>query len=464
MKLKNFVLVGSMAVLGVAFTSCSKGEELYDSGAIVAQQKSEYATNFEKKYGPIDPNQNWDFATMEPIYTLPSIGSAGTRAASATITEKGTGSMIVENSVIRWMSTNLKAGKNNEALGSPFYMLTQNTDFTIVPFYQGNATYYWELWMNVDGNTQKIWDKYDIQYRMSATGDWITPDNLGIPKDAYEVKAKTFTYNITEDAKMYFYLMVWTDESKHSSTNCSYIQTSLEQKMLALENAPRPKNITDDYSVTVIGCEDKRSGDNDFEDLSFIMYGKPAPPVKRVDEVEVRQTKRYMMEDLGTTDDFDFNDVVVDVSEVYNKRITYKVIDAEGHTEFEKEEEIPGTRHQEAIVRAVGGTINFTVKIGTNTITTWTKVPTYAATNMVNTGWNGSSINYDAVLAKFDIKNNDWDPAANNIVVEVDDKGATGGVKTITFPKQGTAPMMIAVDPEQKWMTERSSVPESWWY
>ena len=49
MRLKGLLFVGSMAVLGVAFTSCSKGEELYDSGAIVAQQKSEYATNFEKK-------------------------------------------------------------------------------------------------------------------------------------------------------------------------------------------------------------------------------------------------------------------------------------------------------------------------------------------------------------------------------------------------------------------------------
>ena len=156
---------------------------------------------------------------------------------------------------------------------------------------------------------------------------------------------------------------------------------------------------------------------------------------------------------------FDFNDIVIDVANVYKMKLTF-----DANNMLIDESEIQGTRHQEAIVRAAGGTINFTVKIGTNTITTWTKVPTYAATNMVNTGWNGSSINYDAVLAKFDIEDSDWDPAANNIVVEVDDKGATGGVKTITFPKQGTAPMMIAVDPEQKWMTERSSVPSSWWY
>ena len=49
MKIKSFVLVGSMAVLGVAFTSCSKGEELFDSGAQVAQQKSEYATPYRSQ-------------------------------------------------------------------------------------------------------------------------------------------------------------------------------------------------------------------------------------------------------------------------------------------------------------------------------------------------------------------------------------------------------------------------------
>ena len=120
MKLKNFVLVGSMAVLGVAFTSCSKGEELYDSGAIVAMQKSEYATNFEKKYGPIDPNQTWDFATMEPITYLPSTSSAGTRSGEGDVTQVGeAGKMSIGNAVVTWMHANMEAGKNNSTKGSP---------------------------------------------------------------------------------------------------------------------------------------------------------------------------------------------------------------------------------------------------------------------------------------------------------------------------------------------------------
>ena len=165
MKLRNFVLFGSMAAVCAAFTSCSKGEDLFDSGAIIAQQKSEYATNFEKKYGPIDPNQTWDLAKMDPISSLPSTSPAGTRAEGdvpvtpVSVTKESSGEMSVEKDVINWMLLNMKAGVNNTKKGSPFYLKTQTQSFTIVPFYQGKASYFWELWMNVGGKEVKIWEK-----------------------------------------------------------------------------------------------------------------------------------------------------------------------------------------------------------------------------------------------------------------------------------------------------------------
>ena len=65
-------------------------------------------------------------------------------------------------------------------------------------------------------------------------------------------------------------------------------------------------------------------------------------------------------------------------------------------------------------------------------------------------------------MAKFEVTG--WNPDKNNVSVTVVGKGPNDGVKTITFPKQGEAPMMIAVDKDENWMTERSSVPSSWWY
>ena len=68
------LVIGCFAVIGMGFMSCSK--DLYDSNAVNEKQnekqKNDYATNFVKRYGEIDPNQTWDFATMAPISGLPS--------------------------------------------------------------------------------------------------------------------------------------------------------------------------------------------------------------------------------------------------------------------------------------------------------------------------------------------------------------------------------------------------------
>jgi len=43
-------------------------------------------------------------------------------------------------------------------------------------------------------------------------------------------------------------------------------------------------------------------------------------------------------------------------------------------------------------------------------------------------------------------------------------QGSTGVYNHVKFPKAGEAPMIIAVDKSQEWMSERQSVPESWFY
>ena len=477
-------MFGSMAVLGAAFTSCSK-EIAFDSEGLAnqaaAQLKAEYRANFEKKYGAIAPNQTWDLASMTPIVTLPSTSTA-TRAEGdeVTITFKEQKSMTINKSVNGWMHQNVPLGQDNTTVGSPFCAeatSTKNT-FTIVPFYQGKASYTWELWVNVggkDGKDQLIWTKnQDLKY-IDANGVEHGLTNDGVPAGATQINAPTFTYEVTPGAKMYFYLKVWTEkDGTHYPDGKYVIKSSLNNYMRALEGLTRPTgNENDSYVipaddfVTLVGCEDG-GGDNDYEDLAFMFIG---PRLKEVEVVEVREGKRYMMEDLGATDDFDFNDVVVDVANVYQNRITWREND---NHEMEKvsEVEVPGSRKQEAIVRAAGGTLDFTIEIGTNTITRWEKVPTYSATNMLNTGWNNTPIYYsgdESVLARFDIEENDWNPATNNIKVIVENRGASGTVQTITFPKAGEAPMMIAVDENVEWMKERQSVPggtgseDDWW-
>ena len=464
MKLRNLLVLGSMAIMGAAFTSCSK-ENLFDNEAAIEKQKAEYEANFVKKFGAIDPNQSWDFSSMTPSTSMVSTTRALTRGDGDSYNADATeGQILIQKATIDWMSENMKAGINNVKKGKPFFLQVPQNSFTIVPIFQGTASYFWQLWMHVDGITEDklIWSKGEkITYRTSETStSWASPgtSNAGM-NNAFEVKAPTYEFaNLPVNANMYFYLKVWNSYSDYKKNTINpRALTSLDQMMLALIDCPRPTNVPAGNTVSIIGCEDNKSGDYDYEDLVFMMYGNPAPPIQHVDEVIVGTTKRYMMEDLGTTDDFDFNDVVVDVTTDRVKKKIFYDIDANGSWTFNHEEIIEHLP-QEAIVRAAGGTLDFTLTIGNTTWTKSAKFPNYQ--EMLNTGWQGSAISYGAELDKFEVSG--YDPSTNNISVTVQGRGGSGEVMVITFPKKGKAPMIIALDASNNWMDERSSVPEGW--
>ena len=141
---------------------------------------------------------------------------------------------------------------------------------------------------------------------------------------------------------------------------------------------------------------------------------------------------------------FDFNDIVVDVIQDQDN-------------------------NQTATIRAMGGTLDFTVQIGE---TTWTKsvegaAKGYAVGTMYNTDptpiWN-------ADLASFSVTG--WNPGLNNIVVTVKhkindktvEKNSEDVIVKIPFPKEGEVPMIIAVVPPLcDWQLERESLSTDWW-
>ena len=66
---KNLFKIASLAVVAIALAACSKSD--YFEGqeeAIENQIKAEYAANFVKKYGEVDPNKSWDMSSHQPIY------------------------------------------------------------------------------------------------------------------------------------------------------------------------------------------------------------------------------------------------------------------------------------------------------------------------------------------------------------------------------------------------------------
>ena len=210
--------------------------------------------------------------------------------------------------------------------------------------------------------------------------------------------------------------------------------------MLALD-CELPANLDESYTAMIIGCEDADLKDSDWDmnDVVFLVYGKKVPETKPIEEgtpVVQSRTVRYMIEDLGSTDDFDFNDIVVDVTE---HRITTPLIQ-DGKIVDWKDTEYT----QEATLRHLGGTLPFILKIGDTELA---ERPGVLGADLEET---------------FPVEG--WNPDTHNVSVKVRQSASSGVYHDVIFPKAGEAPMIIAVNPTQNWMKERVSVPESWFY
>ena len=464
---KKLLLMGSMAVMGVAFISCSN-ENLYDENGYQKQKDEAYTSNFEKRYGKIDPNQTWDFTTDTPSYS--AVSGSTTRAAASPETADFTcqvSHMNIQPAISQYIIDNLPKGQNNSSKGRKFQMVVGENDFTVVPLFQGNASYYWELWLTVDGvGEYKIWSKgEDLKYRKAGTtGEFQTVGIGQVGMDAdngpYEVYAPTYTFdNLPTGHAMYFSLRVWKSHDKFlayeqnplNEANHPIISSSVDAWMIDLQNAPVPNGLPDGYTATIFGCEDNQHGDNDFEDLVFMVYGKPVPPTKRVDRVIEQKSKRYIMEDLGETDDFDFNDVVFDI--FYDRtEITYYYDSPQATVPYKTERNALANK---GVVRAAGGTLDFEIQIAGKGV--WTKSSKVNKTNMINTQ---SGYNLYYVLDEFDATG--YIASQNNVSVVVESRGNNEGVHTIPFPEAGVAPKIVAVPITTKWMNERVKVPVDW--
>ena len=479
-----------MVIATAAFTACSS-TDMYDEAMVENNQKGTYADNFAKKYPNVNLYQSWDFSTKQSDFKLNTLSNRSrTRAGEGGFTS---GSWYeVDNNTLAWMHEQLVEGDDNRAKGNPFYMTVPGNDFTIVPIYQGQAGAMWNLHVVVDGVDYLVWEKinnaslggteenpsnepltgsiqikdldndewhnlhgqwydwgyghWNSLYNTDGTDRW-TPD-WSEKNQVTAVRAIPYTFSgFPVGAEMYFYLDVtesgsgeW-DGHYHEMNNVGAHESSLKGQMLALQDVPRPANISEDNEVMIIGCEDSDLKDSDWDmnDVVFLVYGKQVPkPIKieEGDDIQEIKTVRYMIEDLGATDDFDFNDIVLDVSEIH----TISPIYTNGVVTSWKDK---GSR-QEAVIRHLGGTLPFILTIGD------TQLDEHA-------GMLGSDPN-----EAYEVSG--WNINTHNISVQVQQNGNQGVYNNVRFPKAGEAPMIIAVDPSQGWMSERQSVPESWFY
>lgn len=428
---KLWAMVG-LASLPLLLAGCSNKENLYDPVKADSLLKEEYSAKFVAKYGEFSADYSWDATSSTPKYQ--SSRANGDYTTSQDYYE-------VESGTLGWLKRKLKDGKDNSSLGTPFFMTVPNNEFTIVPIFQGSANYTWKLHMVVgEGENAKdieFWSKSKgIQYKKWANASsWYDLANNGNTENVGAVRSKQYTFDLKEQVGqiMYFYLEVWNGNTKVGN------MSSLEHQMLALTDCPLPGNIDKKNEMLIIACEDasiKGDSDKDYNEVVLMVYGNPeVPKPVEITNEEVKEvtTKRYMIEDLGSTDDFDFNDVVVDVTRTLTKKMTYE------NGKLSASETI--SDEQKAVIRHLGGIVPFQLKIGNTTLEEMQ---------------GQMDVNPDTEFAV-----TGWDPDQNNVSATVKDVN-NGSVHAVSFPHKGEAPMIIAVDAEVQWMEERVSITKDW--
>lgn len=446
------------AASAVVMMSACHNKDMYDEDAIVARDiakqeakmndvKTEYAKNFKARYGEVAADQCWDFSKGGKLAKR-----ATTRGYSNMMIEQEDGldfnpdgHTIYSNKAV-YNALDQVLPDNTVHEGKTVTLVAPSSGFYIFPVSTRCGDTH-DFMVKV-GNSRPInvyhkdWKEFDIHYvNKQDCGDKFT-DMPGL-----YIQAPVGT-------PVEIYLAnVGGDPSKNYGTNNGRAIFVDMPEGVELQ-LPQSIHVSEDHEIKYMGIED--GTDNDFNDVVVAIVGDPEIPEQVIiteDEytIETSYSKRYMIEDMGAADDFDFNDVVVDV--YMTRTNTYKRTYENGY--ITNDVKVRTEEKAEAVVRALGGTFDVTLYIG-NTL--WSKSGAgFDTSTMYNTF--AGNIDYDAELAKFEVEG--WDPDRNNISAAVNGFGSLG-VYEIRFPLVGEIPMVIAFDTDQKWMNERENIPNSW--
>lgn len=243
--------------------------------------------------------------------------------------------------------------------------------------------------------------------------------------------------------------------------------SSLNSDMAVLNKINSPSNLGSGNSALFIGCESGDESVKDYNDATFMIVSSSLPEVKPYKDKKIEMpsiSKRYMVEDMGSKSDWDFNDIVVDVFQTREYSIPLSNGIATGLT---------STKITSAIVRELCGSLPIKIQIGNTTFPTtgYIEDPTdiVGTTIKIKGSWPDRVEKPENRIGwepDFEITGiTGWDPATNNIHIWV--KKAEGededDVWHATFPANGTAPYIIATDCTVMWKGEGEDIPNSWW-
>lgn len=454
----------SALVLGSALLAACQKDDL----GIHEQEvfTSAYNREFTNTFGDINAGQSWD-ATTRALTNYESV------------VNPETGYYEVEETTLNWFEQNMQENKNNSRQVQAFTLTTTEAmTFEAVPLFQGEAYYKWKVEMIVNGQTAWTWEKGDGKLQhLSFAGTWkdagiLNTDNTGAMKGARSIPTQI---DVPANSIIYFRII---SEASGAGTH-----TSIERNpwigQLSLDTPENVLSVNSSYTTMVISCEGqsitptRKNGHTEYPDYSeaaFMLVGYVPQVVYEDQESVVTTTKRYMMEDFGTID-WDFNDVVVDVTitETATKHI---------NTQTNEWVYTAGpTTTTTAKIAHLGGTYPVQVKVGDTTLPQISDPLNQEQTEAELAG-NSSTHTY----GHNGTKNDGWTPSApavtvtgfnsatNNVSITVwknyDPSSPVTDAKvwTATFPEAEAKPFIVAVHSYDQWTTEGQSVKEaSWW-
>jgi hypothetical protein len=434
-------------------TACAK-TEVFDATQYENSQKDAYAANFIKKYGDINPNQTWDF-TKGPQLGTRSGDSEGISVELIAGLDFGIEEGIGEDGKYAYTFTKNQAIYNDVPLklpdkvkhtGESSMLVAPSNDFYIYPIScQGQWTH--DLYVKVgDADPVKVYHKFWTDCTKPYVNGMAT--STTIKNGELTVNKRSDMPGVHITAPVGTPVEVYLDKINNGAATSASTATGCA---IVINTDVKPEGVPlkDNSVVQYIGMEDRYDYDFDYNDMVMVMVGNPdTPPTIKIEndnyDVKTNITKRYMIEDLGATDDFDFNDIVVDVTEntTVRHRVTYEVGANGERGNLIKDVVYATNKSQKATICHLGGILPFTLKVGNTDF-----------------GEMDGQLDKDVKIEK---NISGWDPDKNNVSISVKQKN--GAYYEIKFPKAGDVPMIIAVDPSQKWMPERKSVPKDWFY
>lgn len=384
--MKKSVLFLGLSVLmsSATFVSCSKNDVFEENKASMeAAEKDEYRSNYEAKYGKIDPNQSWDFTNFS--------STSKTRAGNGIVNND-----IDDPSFLQQSLHNDKGDVKSSLDRTSAAAFTPNVQVNIYPGWCYNESLknmYVQMTVQYDGGVEEF-NTVQIKNQAWWSNNGATaPSNKGVGINTTGLTGASWKANILNQQKSVIGTV---------NINSYKVVTVNDRTYWCFDIPYDNKNIT----------------------LIYLVLPRPMPV-----------GKRYLIEDLGSKKDFDFNDIVVDVLQ-----------DESGN--------------QKAIIRAMGGTLDFILKIGN---TTWTKSVEGAALGYKEEiMYNTESRDVTKKLAEFSVSG--WNPGLNNVSAEVKSLTNKDVIIKIPFPRTGDAPMIIALNTYIDWQPERLALPDNWWY